>query len=450
MLRTSCLLMAGLALGLAPGLAAEPEDAFAAFAAGVESRVTEFKLKNGLEVIVYVDSSAPVVSTSVFYRVGSYHDPAGLTGLSHMTEHMTFQRSNMFKPGDFFRLVRKVGGSNNGFTPPFYTGYFETFSSDRWELALKLEAARMARCEITETDFASEHQVVAEEDRLGENMPMAVLWREFYATALLANPQRNTGWSDDINRYTADIVRDWYRRYYNPANAVLVIAGDIRPDDARRKAEKQFSGLKGVPVKLPDYYNIEPKQTGPRRVVVRRQVAQPLVMIGFHTPGIRDSNYIAGSVAAQLLAGGRTSRLYRALVNETGLASSVWGYNSVQRDPSLLILSISPRAESLIPRIEQVVERELARLRTDLMSERELQQCRNSALAGKIFTQDNIDWVGFQLAGSQIAVGSWRDFANELARINRMTREQVRDFCQRHLTVNNSTTGLLVNEKEER
>jgi len=173
-------------------------------------------------------------------------------------------------------------------------------------------------------------------------------------------------------------------------------------------------------------------------------------MIGFHTPGIRDSNYIAGSVAAQLLAGGRTSRLYRALVNETGLASSVWGYNSVQRDPSLLILSISPRAESLIPRIEQVVERELARLRTDLMSERELQQCRNSALAGKIFTQDNIDWVGFQLAGSQIAVGSWRDFANELARINRMTREQVRDFCQRHLTVNNSTTGLLVNEKEER
>jgi zinc protease len=444
------LLAAALVLVLVTGYAAENKDALMTFSEGVESRVSEYKLKNGLELLVYVDSAAPVVSANVYYRVGFYYDPFGMSGISHMLEHMTFKHTDVYKPGDFMRIVKQAGGTNNGFTSSLYTGYFEDFARDRWELALKLEAARMGRCRFPDSEFESERQVVAEETRLGENMPMMSLWRAFNGTAFLISPQRNTNWPDDVNRFTVAGIRDWYQRHYNPANAVVVVAGDVRPDDVRAKVERYFGAFKGVPVQLPDYYNIEPKQTGERRVLVHKRIQQPLMMLGYHVPGIRDSGYLASSVAAAVLAGGRSSRLYKALVNETGLASSVYGYSGVERDPDLLSLYITPKAESLTSQIEKVVERELEKVRTELVSDRELQQVRNTVLADKIFARDDVSDMAYFLARFQIANGSWRGFKEELAKTNQVTREQVRDFCREYLVADNRTVGMLLNAKEER
>ena len=418
----------------------------------IESRVTEFKLKNGLEVIVYVDSSAPVVSTDVFYKVGSYDEQAGYTGLSHMLEHMSFKHTDIYKPGDFDRLVDSAGGNNNGFTSDYYTGYYEDFASDRWETALKIEAARMAKCVFPDSEFESEHQVVSEEQRLQENRPISQFYLQFGAIAQLVHPLRNpgVGWPDDVRRFTVSAVRDWYQRRYNPANAVLVIAGDVRPADAKLKVEKHFGKLAGTPVTRADYYDLEPKQIGERRLVMRRKVKVPQVLIAWHTPGVRDSGYVAGAVLGGVLAQGRNSRLYKTLVIDSGLAVSVGGYNWVERDPDLLRLYITPKSDSFIPRIERLVDREVERMKTELVSDREIEQVKNGVLAEHVFDRDDVSGMAFLLAANQILHGTWREYKTYPEQVTRVTKEQVRDFCRRYLTRENQTTGVLLPQKEER
>ncbi|MEO0074032.1 MAG: pitrilysin family protein, partial [candidate division WOR-3 bacterium] len=314
----------------------------------IDTRVREFLLPNGLLCITYVDSSAPVVSVSAYYRIGSYHDLPGKTGLSHMLEHMTFKRTDIYRPGDFDRILDSVGANNNGFTSTFYTGYYEEFSSDRWELGLKLEAARMSRCQFLESDFRSEHQVVAEERRLQDNRPTSVFWERLDAVVFLANPQRNPtiGWPDDVARFTVEDVRDWYHRYYNPANAILVVAGLIDPQNVKNKIEKCFGRIRGKQTPLFDAYSLEPEQFGERRITIQQRVSQPMLVIAFHSPGFRDSTEIVGDVVAAVLGRGRLSRLYRRLVTDRGLCTWTSCWNSVQRDPGAIYIAAQAKIVS--------------------------------------------------------------------------------------------------------
>jgi len=424
--------------------------AFAAPVSDIESRVFEYDLKNGLHIIVYVDSSAPVATTSAWYKVGSYDEPLGSTGLSHMLEHMTFKHTDFYKPGQLDRIIDSAGGNNNGFTSTYYTAYYEDFAKDRYELAMKIEAARMGKCVFPDSEFESEHQVVSEERRLRDNYPAGELWELFGATAQLANPERNPtiGWSDDVRHFTVEAVRDWYKTHYNPANAVLVVCGDVRPDDVRAKAEKHFGKLKGTPVERRDFYGIEPKQNGERRITIRRRVRVPSLIIGYQVPGVRDSTWYAGEVAGTILGGGETSRLYKKLVKELGLATSVWSGSGVSRDPSLFQVGITPKAESLIPRIEQVVQAELDRAGSELASDREIQQVRNQVLAGQAYRRDNMFGMTYWLASSYILFGTWRQVLDYADSINRVTPQQVRDYCAAWLRPDNRTTGVLVSAKE--
>ena len=418
--------------------------------ATVESRVSEYQLKNGLKVLVYVDSSAPVASVNVYYKVGSYDEAIGHTGLSHMLEHMTFKHSDIYKPGDFDRILDSAGANNNGFTSTFFTGYYEDLASDRYELGMKLEAARM-RCIFPDSEFATEHDVVSEERRLADNRPTSAFWESFDATVFLANPQRNTtiGWSDDVRRFTVADVRDWYRRHYNPANAVLAVAGFVDPADVIAKAERYFGRLKGTPAARVDYYDIEPVQRGERRVTVRRRVSIPVLSIAYHAPGTRDSTYVVGDVAASILAGGRNSRLYQRLVVKEGLATSVSAWSSVSLDPGVFQLYVVPKSESLIPRIEQSIYEEIERLKTDLASDREMERVRNQVTADEVFSRDDISDMASFLAASYILQGDWRWFLKERERIAAVTKEQVRDYCRAFLTPETRTVGTLIAENKE-
>jgi zinc protease len=427
-----------------------------AFATGtasdLESRVFEYDLKNGLHVIVYVDSSAPVAVTSAWYKVGSYDEPLGQTGLSHMLEHLTFKHTDFYKPGQLDLIIDSAGGNNNGFTSTYFTAYYEEFASDRYELAMRIEAARMGSCVFPDSEFESEHQVVSEERRLHDNYPPSELWELYGATAQLVNPERNPtiGWSDDVRNFTAAAARDWYARHYNPANAVLVVAGDVRPDEVKARSEKYFGRLRGKRVARGDYYNSEPPQRGERRITVRKRVRVPSLLVGFQVPGIRDSSWYTGEVAGNILGGGETSRLYKKLVKELGLATSVWSGSGVSRDPSLFLVGITPKAESLIPRIEQVVQAELDRAATELVSERELQQVRNQILAGQAYRQDRLFGMSYMLASRQILFGTWREMITHTEALNRVTREQVRDYCAAWFKPDNRTTGILVSSKESK
>jgi zinc protease len=415
-------------------------------AADFAARVHEFDLANGLHGIVYVDSSAPVVSVNVYYRVGSYYEPPGNSGLSHMLEHMSFKHSDIYQPGDFDRMLDSVGANNNGFTSTYYTGYYEDIAADRWDLALKLEAARMGRCVFPESEFESEHNVVWEERRLHDNRPTSIFWERLDATVFLASPQRNPtiGWSDDVARFNVAAVRDWYARYYGPGNAVLVVAGMVDPADVRARAEEYFGRLRGIPPPEFDAYGIEPTQYGERRFEILRRVSEPQVVLAFHVPGIRDSLYLAGDVVAGILGRGRSSRLYRRLVVETGLCIWVNAWNSAQRDPGALYIGFQPKRRAGIPKIEAMVVRELSRLGTEPVSERELQRVRNQELASEMFDRDDISDVAYFLAAYTITEGDWRAFLRYREGIAAVTREQVQQFARTYFTADNRTVGLLL------
>ncbi|MEO0108224.1 MAG: pitrilysin family protein [candidate division WOR-3 bacterium] len=417
----------------------------------ITGHVTEFTLRNGLQVIVYADSSAPVVTAAVAYRVGSVDEPIGLTGISHMLEHMSFKRTDIYRPGQFFRIVDSAGGQNNGFTASYYTTYYETFSKDRWELGLRLEAARMNRCVFADSEFASEHQVVLEERRLHDNFPLAALSESFEATAFHVHPLRNPGigWPADVARLTVDDVRDWYQRHYNPANAILVVAGDVKPSEVRPRGEHYFGRIKGMPVNRRDYYDVEPPQLGERRVTVHRRVSMPTLMIGYHGPGTRDSLRFAGDIAGMIIGHGRNSRLYKILVTDSGLATHVSAYFGYEKDPELFRITVTPKAESLIPRIERIVDQEILRFQTEPATERELQAAKNSALANFVFSRDDIGTMGIILSIYQITQGTWRAFASDQERISQVTADQVQAFAQRYLEPRNKTVGLLLPERRE-
>jgi len=443
-------LLSPLSLLLCPFLAALCILTSSASASDFASRVSEFDLPNGLHGIVYVDSSAPVVSVNVYYKVGSYYEPPGNSGLSHMLEHMSFKHSDIYKPGDFDRMLDSVGANNNGFTSTFFTGYYEDFASDRWDLGLALEAARMGKCVFPDSEFESEHQVVWEERRLGDNRPMSIFWEQLDATVFLANPQRNPtiGWSDDVANFKVEKVRDWYSRYYNPANAVLVVTGMVDPADVKARAERLFGPLSGKPAPAFDAYDIEPPQRGERRFEVKRRMAQPQVVIAFHTPGVRDSSHVAADVAAGILGRGRSSRLYRKLVVQTRLCNSIWAWNSVGRDPGALYVGFQPVRQADIGKIEKAIEQELAGLGTGLVTERELEQVRNQELASDMFDRDDVSDVAYFLASYYITEGDWRAFPAYREKIKAVTREQVRDFAAQYLRPDLATTGLLLPESK--
>ncbi|MGQ9679112.1 MAG: M16 family metallopeptidase [bacterium] len=421
-------------------------------AAPIESCIGEFTLNNGLHVIHYFDSSAPVVSVNVYYQVGSYDEPPGITGISHMVEHMSFKHTDIYKPGDFDRMLDSVGANNNGFTSTYYTGYYEVLAKKHWELALKMEAARMHRCVFPDSEFASEHQVVAEERRLQDNRPTSVFWEQFEAVAFLAHPHRNPtiGWADDVEKFTVEKVREWYKKHYNPANAVLVIAGDVRLEEVKPKVEKYFGRIKGESVPRKNFYNIEPPLTGERRLILRKHINVPRLLIAFPTPGNRDSLYIVGDVVASILGQGRKSRLYRTLIIDSALATSVSAWNSVERDPGLLEIMVTPKDESLIPKIENVINAELKNMATELVSDHELQRVKNQTIAASLFERDDISDIAWLLATSQINAGDWRDFLLQMERIEKTTTSQVRAFCRKYLTEQRRIVGILVSDKEAR
>ncbi len=394
-----------------------------------------------------------MVSTTVWYAVGAYDEPVGKTGISHMLEHMTFKHTDAYTPGTFHRMIKEAGGRSNGFTSTYYTAYYETFASDRWEFSLELEASRMATCRFDEEEFASEHQVVTEEWRLGQNRPTRKLWTEYEAVAFLAHPLRTPviGWGDDIAHYTCAAVEDWYHRHYNPANAVLVIAGDVRPGPALAKVKKHFGPLKGTPVARTDFYDIEPEQTGERRLVLRRNTTAPALLVGYHVPGIRETtDYYAAELIEGILLQGLSSRLHRVLTKETGLAAWVGGGNYVSRDPAQFTISVTPKTEQDIPEIERVIEEELEKLKTEPVTDRELEKVHNQVQAEQVFNQDDPWGIAYRMARYHITTGSWRFMEQYPQGIRQVTTDHIQDFARRFFRPENRTVAQLLGMKEEK
>ncbi len=412
--------------------------------------VHEFTLDNGMEVLVREDHRAPVVVSQVWYRVGASYEHGGVTGLSHMLEHMMFKGTERHGPGEFSRLVAAAGGEDNAFTSRDYTAYYQKLAADRLELALRLEADRMRGLLLDPEEFRRERSVVTEERRQRtEDNPQSLAWEEFMAAAFRASPYRQPviGWMGDIQSYRVEDLRDWYRRWYAPNNAILVVAGDVDPERVHELARRHFGPIEPSPP-AEAKPRPEPPQRGERRITVRAPASLPLVIMGYKAPSVGQAaepwEPYALAVLASVLDGGQSARLARELVRGAEVAASASAsYRVYRRLPGLLTLAGLPAQGRTAAAVEEALRAQVQRLREEPVPARELERVKTQVVASEVYDKDSVFYQAMRL-GMLEAIGlDWRLDEEYVPRIRAVTPEQVQAVARKYLRDERLTVATL-------
>jgi len=427
------------ALGGATAATAPAPFPAAALTAGVQETV----LPNGLTVLVKEVRSAPVVSFSVWYRVGSRNEHNGITGVSHLLEHMLFKGTRQYRLGEIARTLFLNGAAFNASTYYDWTNYYETIAADRLELAMRIEADRMVNSRIDKADLDAEMTVVRSELEGGENSPGRLLWQAVVSVAFQAHPYHwpVIGWRSDVENVPRDAIYQYYRSHYGPSNAVAVVVGDVTAADALRLVRRYFGPLKPIP-KPPDVYTVEPPQRGERRVIVRRSGSLPMALIAWKTPAARHPDTYALDVLAGVLGEGRTSRLYQALV-EKGVASRVDAGSTNLRDPFLFYVNATARPGVTAERLETALLEEVERVAAAPITDEELARAQRRAEADFVFQTNSVTAQARQL-GYWAMIGDWRYLTTYLDRIRALTPADIQAVARRTFSVDTRTVGHFV------
>jgi zinc protease len=413
-------------------------------------------LDNGLKVLVQEEHTAPLVSVWCWYRVGSKDERPGLTGVSHWCEHMNFKGTTNIPRDQVKGIIEQFGGTWNGYTWIDQTTYLETASRDAVDRMLFIEAERMANCLYHPDDCESERTVIISELQGGENDPDQLLDQELTATAFKAHPYRHPtiGWLTDLQTMTRDDLYGYYRRYYVPDNATLVVVGDVDTDDALRRIEHHFGSIPASGVPAERRVTVEPEQTGERRVTIRREGTTAYLKIGYHAPAAADPQFFPLLLLDAALTGAkglnlwtsfrvpppqRSTRLYRALV-ERGLASAVSGALLPTAQPFLFTISATARTGVPLSALEGAALEELERVRRDGITDAELAKAKTQLKARLVFDSDSVTNIAHQL-GYFETIASTGLIADAPKRIASVTLEQVAEAARATLTEPNRTVG---------
>lgn len=415
------------------------------------TKVQEFILDNGLKVLMLEDHKSPVVTFQVWYRVGSRNEKDGKSGLSHFLEHMLFKGTPETKPEEYSRIIAKNGGQSNAFTSSDVTVYFATMSRDKIGIEIDLEADRMVNALLGETYFGPEKKVIQEERRLRtEDNPVSALGEATSAVAFTVHPYRRPviGWMQDIENLTRQDLLDYYKLYYIPSNAFIVMAGDFSTEEMLPKIKAAFGKLpRGT--EPPKVKAEELPQRGQRRVIVKKEAELPVVLMYYHTPNIKSPDSYALDVLSVVLAGGRTSRLYHDLVYQKRLARSVDAdYHGLSIDPSVFSVDAQLMPGKEPEEVEREIDRLLEQVKSELISDRELQKAKNQIESAFVFSQDSIFGQAMKM-GYYEAVGDWRLMDDYLDGIRKVTREDVQRVAREYLDRDRRTVGVLIPAKEK-
>ena len=416
-----------------------------ALAAALADRVVERVLPNGLKVILLENPKVPEVTFQVWYRVGSRNERWGKTGLSHMLEHMMFKGTRRVSGEQFDRIIEENGGQQNAFTSTDFTAYFENMRSDRLPVLIDLESDRMHNLILRGEDFRTEKMVVLEERRMRtEDSPQAYLAEQLEAAAFQVSPYHwpVIGWQEDIEGLTLEDLQTYYRAYYNPANALLVVVGDFRQEELLPRIQKAFGPIPRQETPSPKK-GLDPPQSGERKIVVSRPAELPFLLMGYHVPNLHSPDGYVLEVIESLLAGGKSSRLYRGLVREKQLALSVEADNALlSRDPHLFTLSAQPPPGRTAEDLQKALDQELDRLRTEPVPEAELEKAKNQLEAAFIYGQDSLFAQAMLLAQYEV-VSDWRAADDYLPSIRKVTAADIKRVAGRYLIPQNRTVGIL-------
>lgn len=408
-------------------------------------RVQERVLDNGLKILVLEDNKAPVAVMQVWYRCGSRNEQLGKTGLAHVLEHAMFKGTEKTGPEQYSRIIQRNGGNENAFTSNDATTYFASIASDRLGVVIDLEGDRMQNLKFDEEHFAPELQVVIEERRLRtDNNPVSVLFEQLDAAAYTAHPYEwpIIGWMNDLRQLTREDALGWYRTYYAPNNAVVIVAGNVEPAPTFAAVEQAFGAHpRGAPP--PVVRAIEPVQQGERRVVVQREAQLPYVSMAYHVPNLHHPDAYALEVLSGVLAGGKSSRLYRRLVYEQRLvraASADFDLTSV--DPGLFYVYAQPLPGKTAKQVEDALLAEVATVQRTLVGDRELHKVKNGIESGSVFAQDSLFYQAM-LLGQYEMTGDWRTIDRYLPGVRAVSAEDVRRVAATYLIPTNRTVAVL-------
>ncbi len=427
-----------------------------AFSSSSQAKTTEYQLDNGMKLIVREDHRAPVVVSQVWYKIGASYEHGGISGVSHVLEHMMFKGTKNLKPGEFSAIVAENGGKENAFTSKDYTAYFQRISSDRLELCLRLEADRMRNLVFVEEEFKKEVDVVKEERRWRvDNKPKSKLFEQFNATAFLNSPARipTIGWMTDLDQLTMEDAKQWYQRWYAPNNATLVVVGDVNAEQVFELAKKYFGDYKAMPVKAPKLRKEIP-QTGMRQITLYEKVSTPYILMGYKVPALNTIDdpgipYVL-DVIAGVLDGGNSARFAKNIIRGDELAVSVGSsYDPYERIEGLFLFAGTPTPDTTPDELKEAIIHQLTRLKTEAVSQSELDKVIAQVVASKIYDRDSMFNMGMQIGILESVGIAWETLDDYEAMIKSVTAEDIMAVAKKYFVEDQLTVGLLLPEEAE-
>jgi zinc protease len=424
--------------------------------AGTGPEIAHFFLGNGLEVVVIPDHRAPVVTHMVWYKVGSADETPGKSGLAHFLEHLMFKGTAKNPSGRFSQVVATIGGQENAFTASDYTGYFQRVPSEQLQTLMEFEADRMTGLVLTDEAVRTELQVVLEEQNMRvANNPAARLGEQMEAALYLNHPYGRPviGWRNEIEQLNREDALAFYRRFYTPNNAVLVVAGDVTAAEVRTLAEATYGKVPRVAEVKPRVRPQEPTPEAQRTVTLAdARVAQPSVSRYYLVPSsttARPGESEALEVLAHVLGRSSNSRLYQRLVAEKGIAVNAGAsYDSTALDMTRLTIYATPKGGTSLEQLEQAMDAVLAELIENGVSGEEVERSKSRMIADTVYANDSQRTMA-QWYGAALTTGATVEQIRTLPdRIRLVTAEQVRDVARRWLDKRRSVTGYLVKETQ--
>ncbi len=410
----------------------------------------EFQLSNGLKLIVREDHRAPVAIFQIWYRVGSSYEPLGLTGISHILEHMMFKGTNRLKPGEFSRRVAEYGGVENASTTRDYTVYYELWEASRMPISFELEANRMQHAAFIAQEYNKELNVVMEERRMRtDDDPQAKTYERFMKAAYVVSPYQQPviGWMEDISRMNLEKVKLWYQTWYAPNNATIVIVGDVKAEAMAALAQRYFGAIPAK--KLPEPPSVREIDTlGERRLQIQLPAKLPTLFMAYNVPSLVTAKDPAEAYALRMLAGildsGHSARIETQLVRKQQIAASAGvDYSLFIRGDSLLTFSGIPNNGHSLAELERAYLDQMQQLKTTLVQTNEMERVKAQVVSSLIYQQDSITSQA-QLLGQLESAGlSWRVLNHYLENLQKVTPEQIQQVAQKYLTPDRLTVTSL-------
>ncbi|NVJ53746.1 MAG: insulinase family protein [Campylobacteraceae bacterium] len=407
-------------------------------------------LDNGLQIVaIPMDNGSNVVSTNIFYNVGSRNEVMGKSGIAHMLEHLNFKSTKNLEAGEFDEVVKGFGGVNNASTSFDYTKYFIKSSSQNMNKSLELFAELMENLTLKDEEFQPERDVVAEERRWRtDNNPMGYLQYRLFNNSYIYHPYHWTpiGFTQDIKTWTIDDIRDFHSTYYQPKNAVIVVAGDISKEEVFKASEKYFANIKNEKEIPETIHTVEPVQDGEKNITIYKDSQVEMLAVSYHIPNYEHEDQVALSALSELLSAGKSSYLQKILVDEKRLVNSVYAYNMELTDPGVFLFVAVCNEGIKAKDVKKEIDKIIQNIKDGKITKKEVERIKINTKADFIFSLENSSSVA-SLYGSYFVRGNAKPLFEYEENIEKLKRKDISKVAKKYLTNKNSTTVILKKEK---